>query len=103
MQVIHYYGKDLRPGRRIAEAIAGSVEGADARLLRDHGLRFVPDHRPAEYASHQNDRRCTSPYTMHVDMPAADIDQLTWLGVRQHPLVLRHNGRLGKHDFADGK
>ena len=40
---------------------------------------------------------------MHVDMPATDIDQLTWPGVRQHPRVLRYGGRLGKHDFADGK
>ena len=48
MQVVHHVGEDLRPGPRITEAIAGSVEGADARFLRDHGLGFVPDHRPAE-------------------------------------------------------
>ena len=48
VQVLHHVGEDLRPGRRITEAIAGSVEGADARFLRDHGLGFVPDHRPTE-------------------------------------------------------
>ena len=43
VQVIDHFGKDLRPGRRITEAIRGAVEGADARLLRDHGLGLVPD------------------------------------------------------------
>jgi hypothetical protein len=43
---------------------------------------------------------------MHVDMPAADIDQLTWLDVGQHPLVLRRGGRrigLSKNDLTNGK
>ena len=42
---------------------------------------------------------------MHVDMPAANIDQLTWLDVRQHPLILRRSGlqlRPGQNNVTDG-
>jgi hypothetical protein len=35
---------------------------------------------------------------VQVNTPAADIDQLTWLGVGQHPLVLRHGGRRPRKD-----
>src|SRR5277367_3027853 len=106
MQIVHHVGEDLRPGPRITEAIAGSVEGADAGLLCDHGLGFVPDHRPAEYTSHQNDRRAALARAVQVDTPAADIYQLTWLDVGQHSLVLCSGGRLrgpGKDDLTDGK
>src|ERR1700728_760079 len=106
VKILNYFGDDLRLGRRIAEPIRGSVESANPRLLRDYGLGFVPDHRPAEYTSHQNDRRAAGPRAVQVNTPAADIDQLTWLDVGQHPLVLRHGGRrsgLGKDDVSDGK
>jgi hypothetical protein len=42
---------------------------------------------------------------MHVDTPAADIDQLAWLGVEQHPLIPRYGKRrrllLGEDDVTD--
>src|SRR6266853_5068313 len=47
VQVIHHVGEDLWPWARVAEAIAGSIETADARVLRDRGLDLVPDRRPA--------------------------------------------------------
>jgi hypothetical protein len=103
VQVLYYLGEELWPGCRIAKAIAGSIERADTRVLRDHGLGFVPDHRPAEYSSHQDNRRCAGACTMHVDTPAADVDLPAWLGVRQYPLVLGHRGHLGKSGFANQK
>src|SRR5262249_8708041 len=73
---------------------------------RDDRLCLVPDHRPAKYTSHQNDRRATSACTVQVDMPAADIDPLTRLYVGQHPRVLGYGWSwflLGKDYIADGK
>ena len=38
-------------------------------------------------------------------MPAANIDELTWLNVRQNPLILRRGAlqwRLGQNSVTDG-
>jgi hypothetical protein len=48
VKILYYFRDDLRLERRIAEPIRGSVESANPRLLRDYGLGFVPNHRPAE-------------------------------------------------------
>jgi hypothetical protein len=106
VQVVHRVGQALKPRRWIAETEAGSVEGADAGLLRDHGLGLVPGRRPARAARHQNDGRCSGSGAIQIDMAATDIDQLTRLEVGQQPRVLRRGGRrfgLGKDDATDAK
>jgi hypothetical protein len=35
MQIVHHVGEDLRPGPRITESIAGTVEGANATRTPD--------------------------------------------------------------------
>jgi hypothetical protein len=74
VQVVYHLREDLRSGCRIAEAVAGSIEGADARFLRDHGLGLVPNDGPAEETCHQNDRRTAGTHAMKVYTPSANID-----------------------------
>ena len=106
VQVVHDVGEDLETGRWIAEAKSSSVEGTDARLLRDHGLDLVPDRRPARATCHQDDRRAAGARAMQVNTPATDINPLTWLDVGQQPFVLRRGGPwfgLSEDNVINGK
>ena len=48
VQILDHLGDDLGLWCWLTEPIRSSVEGADARLLRDYGLGLVPNQRPAE-------------------------------------------------------
>src|ERR1700728_4224370 len=92
VQILNHFRDGLGSGSWIAEAVGRAVKGTDARFFRDHWLGLVPNHRPTEYASHQNYRGLPLTHAVQVDTSAADIDQLSWLRVGEHSLILCRAG-----------
>jgi hypothetical protein len=102
VQVAHYLGHDFRHGCGVAESIAGSIESADTRPIRNCRLDLVPDDRPVQKAGHQNYRGTATAAAAQVNMPATDINQLTRRSIGQQPLVLHYRRcRLAKTDITD--